>query len=121
MLRSWLNATNPVVSPALSASGVLTFENAAEQAGVAKAADRYTIEWSRFDNVAQTHEWIGGEQTVRERRAQAPQELLAGRPAFVAARIRGFQPDQPAWSEPVMIYFRRGDDMWTLVGLERGH
>ena len=120
VLRSWLNATNPVVDPGLSASGVLTFDNAAEQAGVAKAADHYTIEWSKFDNAAQTHDWIGGEQTVRERRAQAPQPVLADSPAFVAARIRASHPDQPAWSEPVMVYFRRVDQGWTLVGLERG-
>jgi hypothetical protein len=120
VLRSWLNTTNPVVHPTLSASGVLTFENAAAQAGVAKAAERYTIEWSRFDNTAQKHEWIGSEQAVRERRAEAPQELLAGRPPFVAARIRAFHPDQPAWSEPLLIYFRRADEAWTLVGLERG-
>ena len=120
VLRAWLNGTNPVVRPALSAAGALTFENAAEQAGVAKAAERYTIEWSRFDNSAQTHKWIGGEQTARERRTHAPDDLFDGRPEFVAARIRAFHTDHPAWSEPLMVYFRRSGDGWRLVGLERG-
>ena len=120
VLRSWLNGTNPIVRPALSAAGALTFENAAEEAGVAKPADRYTIKWSEFDNAAQTHARKGGEQTVLERRAQAPQELLAARPGFIAARIRAFHPDHPAWRDPVTIYFRRAGDGWELVGLERG-
>ena len=120
VLRSWLSGTNPIVQPSLTASGTLTFDNAAESVGVAKAAERYTIEWSRFDNNAQTHTWIGGEATLRERRAQAPPDLLAARPDFVAARIRAFHPDYPAWSEPVVVYFRRAAEAWTLVGLERG-
>jgi hypothetical protein len=99
----------------------LTFENAAEEAGVAKAAERYTIEWSRFDNATDTHKWIAGEQTVRDRRAQAPQELLDGRAEFVAARIRAFHSEHPAWNDPVLMYFRRAAAGWTLVGVERGH
>jgi aerobic-type carbon monoxide dehydrogenase small subunit (CoxS/CutS family) len=50
VLMAWLNDTNPLVNPTLDAAGVLTFENAAERAGVAKAAERYTVEWLRFDN-----------------------------------------------------------------------
>jgi hypothetical protein len=120
VLSTWLNGTNPVLGAALSPTGELTFDNAAEAAGVAKAADHYTIEWSRFDNAAQTHQWIGGEQDVRDRRAQAPRDLVASTPEFVAARIRGSHPDHPAWNDPVLVYFRRAADGWTLVGLERG-
>jgi hypothetical protein len=41
VLRTWLNGTNPIVNVAMSRSGELTFENAAERAGAAKAAERY--------------------------------------------------------------------------------
>jgi hypothetical protein len=117
VLNAWLNGTNPIVAPALDASGLLTFENAAVQAGVAKPADRYTIEWSRFDNASNTHAPAGGEQSVTETRAQAPAALLDA--PFVAARVRAYHADQPAWAEPVTVYFRRGASGWTLVGLER--
>jgi hypothetical protein len=118
VLMSWLNVTNPVVNVALNAQGTLTFENAAEEAGMAKAAERYTIQWSRFDNAASTHSSVGELQTVTERTAQAPRDLLSA--DFIAATIRAYHPDQPAWQHPVIAYFRRAPDAtWSLVGLER--
>ena len=120
ILREWLNGSNPVVNPALSADGQLTFENAAEAAGVAASpAERYTIEWSRFDNNSAAHTAVGSEQSVRDARAQAPAELLSGSPEFVSAKIRAYHKDHPAWSQALMVYFRRAGQQWTLVGLER--
>ncbi len=119
VLTAWLNDTNPIDNPSLSATGVLTFENAAERAGVAKAADRYTVEWSRFDNATGTHDPSGAESTLTETRAQVPVSLLAARPAFIAARLRAFSADHPAWAQPLMAYFRQVDAGWKLVGLER--
>lgn len=119
VLMTWLNGTNPIVHPSLSATGALTFENAAAQAGVANAAERYTVAWSRFDNAAGTHEPVGGEASVTETRAQAPAALLASSQQYIAARLRAYHPDRPEWSQPVVVYFRRGDPGWTLVGLER--
>jgi len=119
VLMAWLNGTNPIVHPSLSPSGALTFENAAAQAGVAKAAERYTVAWSRFDNAAGTHEPVGEEERVTGMRAQAPAALLASRPQYIAARLRAYHPDRPEWSQPVVVHFQRGDAGWTLVGLER--
>jgi hypothetical protein len=119
VLKSWLNATNPVVSPSLSQNGELTFENAAEKAGVALAAERYTIQWSAFDNATSTHKDVGAVQSVTSPSAQAPAELLSARPEYIGALVRAFHADQPAWSRPLMVYFRRGGDTWSLVGLER--
>jgi hypothetical protein len=95
----------------------LTFENAAERAGVATAAERYMIQWSRFDNAANTHAPVGSEQTLTETRAQAPASLLDA--GFISASLRAQHPDHSAWAEPVTLYFRRGATGWTLVGLER--
>jgi len=119
VLKSWLNGTNPVVNPVLSPSGELTFENAAEKGGVANAADRYTLQWSAFDNASDTHKNVGSEQTVTSTKAQAPSELLSARPEYLAALVRAFHADHPAWSQPLMLYFRRAGDGWSLVGLER--
>ena len=118
VLMEWLNVTNPVVNVSLSAEGRLNFQNAAEEAGMAKAADRYTVAWSRFDNASRTHTPAGGEQPVTDRTALAPREVLSA--DFVAATIRAFHPDHPGWQHPVVVYFRRAPDAsWTLVGLER--
>lgn len=118
VLMTWLNGTNPVVDLALSKDGVLTFKNAAEEVGVGKAAERYSIAWSRFDNASSTHTPVGGEQTVTTTSARAPAELLSG--DFLAVTIRAFNPDQPAWQHPLVAYFRRVPDAtWTLIGLER--
>ena len=119
VLQAWLNATNPLVDLALSAAGELTFGNAAERAGVATAAERYTVEWSRFDNDAGSHEAVGAEHTFTAPRTTVPSALLAAKPEYVAARLRAFHPDQPAWSQPLVAYFRRAGDEWSLVGLER--
>jgi hypothetical protein len=119
VLMAWLNGTNPIVNPSLSEAGVLTFDNAAERAGVAKAAERYSIEWLRFDNAAGSHEPVGGESSVTEPRAEAPAALLGSKLPFIAARIRAFHPDRPEWAQPVMLYFRHADPGWKLVGLER--
>jgi hypothetical protein len=115
---SWLNGSNPAVDFSLATDGRLTFQNAAVEVGVAKPADRYTVEWSRFDNASSTHTPVGSAQTITTPAAQAPRELLAS--DFVSATIRGFHADHPAWQQPVTVYFRRGpDSTWTLVGLER--
>lgn len=119
VLKAWLNATNPIVEPALDAGGELTFANASQRAGVGNAAERYAIQWSRFDNAAAVHSNVGGEQTVTAPRAQAPAALLAGGHEYIAATVRTLHRDFPDWSQPVLLYFRRAGTGWSLVGLER--
>ena len=119
VLNTWLNATNPIVNVALSRSGELTFENAAERAGVAKASERYHVQWSRFDNATGVHHPVGDELTVSTARADAPAALTSDRPEYLSARLRASHPDQPGWAGSVVAYFRRADDGWSLVGLER--
>jgi hypothetical protein len=118
VLMAWLNGTNPVVNVSMNAQGMLSFENAAEEAGMAKAAERYTVQWARFDNSSSTLTPAGEAQTLTARTAQAPRDLLSA--AYLAATIRAYHPDQPAWQHPVIAYFRRAPDAsWSLVGLER--
>ena len=119
VLKSWLNGTNPIVAPVLSADGALTFANAAEAAGVGPAADHYTIQWFSVDNGSGTLSAIAEQQTIRERWAQTPAGLISDSTEFVAATLRAFHPDQPEWSQPLTVYFRRTITGFTLVGLER--
>ncbi|CAN5721872.1 hypothetical protein BH24ACI4_BH24ACI4_01810 [soil metagenome] len=119
VLERWLNGTNPLVDVALSRTGELTFANAAEKAGVATAADRYAVQWSAFDNATSTHREAGEEQTVRTPVSRAPESLLNARPEYIAVRLLAFHADHPSWSNPLMVYFRRAGDGWTVVGVER--
>src|SRR5262249_40127287 len=54
ILRTYLPAVNPIVSPRLDASGQLAFGNAAVDAGVAEHPGRYRAEWYQFDNATGT-------------------------------------------------------------------
>jgi hypothetical protein len=119
VLMTWLNGTSPFINVSLDDSGRLRFANAAEQVGMGKAAERYTVAWARFDNATNTHTPVGVEQTITSPSAQAPRELLDA--AFVAVTIIGHDPDHPEWEQPLVAYFRRAPDgSWSLVGLERG-
>jgi hypothetical protein len=46
-------------------------------------------------------------------------ELVDGRAEYVAARLRAYHAEHPAWSQPLLAFFRRSGDGWQLVGLER--
>jgi hypothetical protein len=119
VLMSWLNGTNPVINVSLDESGRLRFDNAAEQVGVGKPAERYTVAWSRFDNATGTHTPVGTEETITSTSAQAPRELLDS--PYVAVTIKGIDPDHPEWQQPLLAFFRRAPDgTWSLAGLERG-
>jgi hypothetical protein len=118
-MMTWLNGTNPVINVSLDESGRLRFANAAEQVGMGKAAERYSVAWTRFDNASRTHIPVGEPVTVTTPSAQAPRALLDS--AFVAATIRGHDPDHPEWAQPLTAFFRRAPNgTWSLVGLERG-
>ncbi len=86
---------------------------------MAPAAERYTIQWSAFDNTSSTHTDVGPVQTVTSPSAQAPADLLSARPEYIGALIRAYGADYPAWSRPLMVHFRRVGGSWSLVGLER--
>ncbi len=116
--RVWLNGVNPVVEPVLSAEGLLTFKNAAVEAGVATPASSYVLQWSRFDNAADLHDPVGDPVTATEPRAQAPAELLRVGD-YVAVSIVSRHPEQEAWAKPVRVYFKRDGASWKSVGLDR--
>jgi hypothetical protein len=121
VLRTWLTQVNPLVDFALSERGELTFANAAEQAGVANHASSYRVEWGRFDNLTGIASAVDSENTVSERRAQAPSRLITpgNTPEFIQVRIAAVHPSFSSWATPVTVHFRRTGSEWTLVGLAR--
>jgi len=116
--RRYLPAINPIVDPALDASGALTFGNAAVDAKFAAAPESYKATWSTFDN-ATGHTTPIGETTSKEQRMQAPIELPSARGAFIKVELSAISDTHPTWAQPVTSYFRRQSDGWQLVGFER--
>jgi hypothetical protein len=117
VLREWLNGVNPVAEPGLSADGTLTFQNAAERAGVASPASTYTLTWSRFDNAEDRATGSPVEVRANQASSPAPASILQDS-TFVTVDVRTDHRDHPDWA-PVRIYFRRSGSGWQTVGLER--
>jgi hypothetical protein len=117
--HAYLNAINPVVNVALTAGGVLTFDNGAVKAGVATAPEGgYVIQWARFDNRTGGTSGLGTSTATGDGRTQAPVALPSEPGAYIKLEIRAVQPPDPSWGAPLTVYFRRADG-WRLVGLER--
>ena len=118
VLKAWLTGVNPVVSPALSADGVLTFRNAAVEAGMASPASAYVLAWSAFDNATGSAIGPAQETRVDSPRAPAPPSILQGHD-FISVVVRTVHTDYPSWNVPVTMVFRRTPQGWQPVGLER--
>jgi len=118
VLRSWLTAINPLVDARLDASGVLTFENVAVASGVATPKAAYTFTWSAFDNTAGSTAGRREETRATEPRTTAPSAILEGA-RFVRVAVRTAHPDHPTWDAPVTFTFRRTDNGWQAVGIDR--
>jgi hypothetical protein len=124
VLRTWLTGVNPLVNARIGPDGMLTFENAAVDAGIAKPPQSYRLEWSRFDNATGTATptivggVVGGTPGVVESpRFEVPQMLRDA--AFIRVNVQTIHPDYPAWSAPVAFTFRRANTQWETVGLDR--
>ena len=118
ILRTYLPAVNPIVSPRLDASGRLLFDNAAVTVGVAQPPQTYRASWFEFDNATGTTRPLsatsGATTTI-----EAPRELPTASGSFVAVDISAESSEYPTWRRPVRAYFRRDLNEWKLVGFER--
>ena len=125
VLRAWLTGVNPLVNAKLSSDGILTFENAAVDAGIAKPPAEYRFTWSRFDNAtgATTQAIEGGIVAGTSGRVEGPVSIETPKllldSAFLRLSVRTIHPDYPAWSNPVTFTFRRNGTQWETVGLDR--
>jgi hypothetical protein len=115
---AYLTKINPIVDPALDPSGVLTFGNAAVQAGFAKPPTRYQATWFTFDNATGEATRVAATESATER-MQAPPALRPTNGSFVRVELSAMSAEHPTWAQPVHVYFRAQANGWTLVGLER--
>jgi hypothetical protein len=116
--KSFLVHVNPVVDPALSSEGRLSFGNAAVQYGFAAAPASYKVVWHRFDNATGATESIG-ETSGAAAGVAAPSALPTATGAFVRADIAAVGGADPSWASPVHAYFTRTGTGWKLVGFDR--
>ncbi len=116
--RAYLTKINPIVGPTLTASGELTFGNAAVQYGFASAPTGYTATWARLDNATGEVTRIG-QTSSGEERMQAPPGLPTTPGTFLELEVSAEHPTHRSWQRPIKVHFRRASGGWTLVGLER--
>jgi hypothetical protein len=116
--RAYLPAVNPTTDPALDAGGVLTFRNAAVEAGVASAPAGYRAAWFEFDNLTSSDRPIG-QTTSTGPTMSSPPGLPSGFNVFIKVDISAQGGASPSWERPVHAYFRRVGAGWHLVGFER--
>lgn len=114
--RYYLNITNPVVDFAIE-NGTMTFRNASVDLRFASPAEHYRIAWARFDNATGNAQSAGDAVTVQETRAVVPPELM--NETYIRAIVTSHHPQQPNWVHPVHVFFRKHNDRWQAVGLER--
>lgn len=117
ILHEYLLAMNPIVSPRLG-EHELTFENAAVDADLAQAPQRYRATWFEFDNATGALRALG-ETDGNSTGMDAPADLPSRMDSVVAVDLSADGTDYEGWRRPIRAYFRRQTDGWKLVGLDR--
>src|SRR5262245_3174914 len=113
ILRTYLPAVNPIVSPRLDANGRLTFDNAAVIAGVAQTPSTYRASWFEFDNATGNTRSLSATSSTTTT-IEAPSGLPTAVGRFVAVDIAADTTEHQAWRRPVRAYFRRDANEWKL-------
>ncbi len=118
--KAYLPAVNPLVNFQLDGSGVLTFENAAVNAGFAPApGGGYEARWYLFDNNSGSSTPIGSPIVSPGLKIPPPAGLPTGDGGFIRIEVAAIDPPNSSWTIPVQVYFRRLPTGWKLVGLQR--
>jgi hypothetical protein len=117
--RSYLAKIDPVVNPTLAPNGALRFANVAVDSDLASGPTAYQATWWQFDNATGEATRMLDRTESREPSMQGPRSLPGDLGAFVRVDITAISTAHPPWNVPVRAYFRRTEDGWSLVGLER--
>jgi hypothetical protein len=116
IVSRYLPAVNPVVDVQLS-DGVLTFQNAAVDAGLAAAPGTYLIQWMSFDNVTGATSPIATTNATVTR-APTPGDLPTAPGSYIRVELSAEGGPQ-SWAAPAHAYFVREASSWKLIGFER--
>lgn len=115
--EQYLTRVNPLVNFLLT-EDLLRFDNAAVKAGIARPPAAYTASWFIFDNHTGATQPLG-ETTGSSETLKAPGALPSAAGAFIVVEVRATGAAHDTWHRPARAYFRRLNDGWKLVGLER--
>ena len=118
ILEVYLPAVNPIVSARMDGQALLTFDNAAVSADVAKRPDVYRAAWFEFDNATGDTRPLGETRSTTTS-IEAPAGLPRTMGCYVAVDLSADGKEYPSWRRPIRTYFRRESDGWPLVGVER--
>jgi hypothetical protein len=118
--RVYYSRINPLVRFELTDTA-LAFENPAVKARLSEAPKQgYQATWYRFNNGSGAADQIGSATTTTsQERLQAPADLPRDANSYVKVSVSAVEPPHAPWATPVDIYFRRADNAWRLVGVER--
>jgi hypothetical protein len=115
ILKTYLPAVNPIVDPALSRDGRLSFRNAAVDAAGSPPPEGYRASWFAFDNATSQTRPIGTSE-----RATAPLQAPSLPDAeFIKVELAATGAAPEPWTRPLSVFFKRAQNGWSLVGLER--
>src|SRR5206468_2235318 len=84
--RAYLPAINPITNPVLDERGILTFQNAAVDAGYAKPPQTYRAIWSIFDNATGASRRIG-ETSAPAARLEPPPDFPRASNVFIRVEL----------------------------------
>ncbi|HET9271282.1 MAG TPA: hypothetical protein VFO31_24065 [Vicinamibacterales bacterium] len=116
--RAYLTAVNPIADPVLTRDGLLTFENAAVDADVARAPESYIATWFTFENHPGKTTLVG-ETSSRSTTVGVPANLPNAAGTYVKVQLRSSGAPNAAWEKPVDAYFRMIGGEWKLIGFDR--
>jgi hypothetical protein len=116
--RAYLTAVNPIADPVLTRDGLLTFENAAVDADVARAPESYVATWFAFENHTGKTTLVG-ETSSRSTTVAVPANLPNAAGTYVKVQLRSSGAPNAAWEKPVDAYFRMIGGEWRLIGFDR--
>jgi len=115
ILSTYLNALDPIVDPALGNGSRLRFHNAAVELAGSEPPRGYRAIWRTFDNET------GATAPLGVTEGPGPELAVPPLPeaGFLEVELASVGAERPAWEEPILLHFRRREDAWELVGLQR--
>ena len=119
-VRPYLDRLNPLDRFEVTSDG-LGFVNVAEEYGFAEPGTTYRVQWSVYDNAADTTRALGEavERTATTIPLPDTSSVVSGGEVFLVAEIHSIHEDHPMWNRSVAVYLRSTGGSFEVVGIER--
>ena len=116
----YLDRMNPIDEFEVTAGG-LAFANLCERYGFAAPGSTYGVQWSVYDNAADSLRQLGAASQLPGPLAPLPPvtDVRAGSNLFLHAEIRTLHEGHPRWNRRVGVYLRPVGRTFEVVGIER--